>query len=385
MDKKGIAEHVDWVIAVAIFFVYLTIVLTFFKPGIKPMINPNSLLDIVEENFKEDVTWTLVKTPIFLYSVKYEANPCLDGSPPPSGSPCSAEIGNTFVELKDFSNNIQLVDFDEEGNPQDATNVQDRVNFFYVNGKNLVAPPGMIVTQGISAYGLKIQIAIDSAPADLVGSTGAVKIINNLDLSELLRTNKLPIQNNLIFQTELTNEKQTYVAISSSDIINSGEGIATSLSSTLSACSIKDITTEGTSYYADNTVDFDFTTPEKNYQNYVYPDLNCPVIYEVGTREILEGINWQYFINLYTYESSFPDRSTCSGEDYYQCVKKSWGFPDANEFKIVVYDQEQNDLLTFPVKVDPPLDSTVNTRYFHSFILSEDGVTIPVIVSIRVW
>ena len=74
MNKRGIAEHVDWVIAVAIFFVYLTIILTFFKPGIKPMINPNTLLNIVEDNFKQDVTWTLVKTPIFLYSVQYKSS-----------------------------------------------------------------------------------------------------------------------------------------------------------------------------------------------------------------------------------------------------------------------------------------------------------------------
>lgn len=83
INKKG-DGHVDWIISIGIFLVYLLGMFVLIKPGVMPVYDYDTLLDIVEEHFKEDVKvvkdgdiltdfgglyWTLYKTPLFVESV----------------------------------------------------------------------------------------------------------------------------------------------------------------------------------------------------------------------------------------------------------------------------------------------------------------------------
>ena len=79
MDKKG-DGHVDWIISIGIFLIYLLGMFVIIRPGIEPSQDYDTLLDILEENVKEDVNiefdqgilsdfgglyWTLYKAPLF--------------------------------------------------------------------------------------------------------------------------------------------------------------------------------------------------------------------------------------------------------------------------------------------------------------------------------
>ena len=68
--KKGVEGHVDWVISIGIFLTYLLGMFVLIKPGVIPVHDYNTLLDIVEENAKKDydsgLYWTLYKVPLFI-------------------------------------------------------------------------------------------------------------------------------------------------------------------------------------------------------------------------------------------------------------------------------------------------------------------------------
>ena len=85
MDKKG-GGHVDWIISIGIFLIYLLSMFVLIKPGIIPTHDSDTLLDIIEENVREDFFvalsfdndptnddvggfyWTLNKLPLFVNS-----------------------------------------------------------------------------------------------------------------------------------------------------------------------------------------------------------------------------------------------------------------------------------------------------------------------------
>ena len=87
MQKRGLAD-VDWIIASGVFLVSLVTVLIFIKPGIIPLHSSDSLLDLIENNFKKDllaedgkltggVYWTVQQTPIFLTKDNIEGLNCI--------------------------------------------------------------------------------------------------------------------------------------------------------------------------------------------------------------------------------------------------------------------------------------------------------------------
>ena len=49
--KKGMSAHLDWVIGGALFLVYLALVFVFFKPGVTPVFDDDTLIDVAEQNF----------------------------------------------------------------------------------------------------------------------------------------------------------------------------------------------------------------------------------------------------------------------------------------------------------------------------------------------
>lgn len=64
MNKKG--THVDWVISMGIFTLYVFALFLFLRPGIKPVHKPVTLLDALERHFNEEVMWEIKKVPLFI-------------------------------------------------------------------------------------------------------------------------------------------------------------------------------------------------------------------------------------------------------------------------------------------------------------------------------
>jgi len=71
-NKKGIGAEVDWVIAIGVFLIYLALTLVFFKPGIKPVYNSDTLLEIVDENFRNSAYWTITTQPMFVEPINFQ-------------------------------------------------------------------------------------------------------------------------------------------------------------------------------------------------------------------------------------------------------------------------------------------------------------------------
>ncbi len=64
MNKKG--GHVDWVISMGIFIIYIFALFVLLRPGVKPIYRPTALLDNLEEQFNEDVIWVVKTVPLFI-------------------------------------------------------------------------------------------------------------------------------------------------------------------------------------------------------------------------------------------------------------------------------------------------------------------------------
>ncbi len=405
MDKRGIAEHVDWIVALGIFFVYLTIILTFFKPGVNPMVNPDTLLNIVEDNLRQDVFWTVSKTPLFIYSVQYYL--CTEDDPPVCicTGPLSGESKD--IQLTDLFPNLPFLDSDSHEKTKIFSVTNEEVGID-VDGRTDILSEiwGILIL-------MPEEVNIEFA-------------INDLPLGELIRPNIIDFSvesNNLIFKTIINPptvdtcddtfdssdifkgvqcsalgvtppttpteiNKDIYTIIQSKEKLNNypldsdyiypnpTEFITANLLET-NLCEINDIVCDS------NNIIFD-TCPQTVYQ----------ALYEIGDTIFLDGISVSKFLRLYAYTSPtspfLTERGLISNDyselDYYEAVKEIWGFPESKEFKIVVYNPaNQDEYLDFPQKLKPPLETNVYSRYFNTFILSEDGLKIPVTVSMRIW
>jgi hypothetical protein len=54
MKKKG-ASHIDWVVSIGIFIVYILLLLVWIKPSYKPVFEESSLINIVKGNIEKDI------------------------------------------------------------------------------------------------------------------------------------------------------------------------------------------------------------------------------------------------------------------------------------------------------------------------------------------
>lgn len=68
MNKKG--GHVDWVISMGIFIVYVLALFILLRPGIKPVYRPTDLLNNLQANFENDIMWTVKTIPLFVRTCK---------------------------------------------------------------------------------------------------------------------------------------------------------------------------------------------------------------------------------------------------------------------------------------------------------------------------
>lgn len=64
MNKKG--SHTDWVISIGIFLVYLVGLFILLRPGVTPVYKPEFLLENLERNFMNNVSWEVSEIPLFV-------------------------------------------------------------------------------------------------------------------------------------------------------------------------------------------------------------------------------------------------------------------------------------------------------------------------------
>ncbi|MEW6063089.1 MAG: hypothetical protein AB1571_01830 [Nanoarchaeota archaeon] len=63
--KKGVS-HIDWVVSMGLFIVYVLILFIFIKPGYRPIDEGKILLKIVENDFRDGFYWDIDKIPLFI-------------------------------------------------------------------------------------------------------------------------------------------------------------------------------------------------------------------------------------------------------------------------------------------------------------------------------
>src|SRR3989338_5758273 len=340
MDKKGITDHIDWIIGIGIFLVFLGLILTFFKPGVKDVFEPDTLLDILEENYLNDkdftksAMWQITKQPVFLEGVQVWDQ----GSQ--SFSFKIQNSGNAYVTLKgDFENN------NLEGKFPLVSMEKDKIEVFF---------------------------SASSTPEDQrykntnEGNKNQRKSKHNEENNLHSRVNRdhlrsysvpLSYDDGTKFCVNVDeNRKANFLVISSSEEINKGPyldeegedlGCNNEEEESLKAC-------ESVEQADQNNVD-------------------CAFSYTIGAQETLTGLNL--------------DQTIENCQKGYSCIKGLWGFPDSKDFKIVVYDLEDNNLdgtLTISGE-EPPLEANVYTRTFNVQVLNHDAILVPATVSLQVW
>lgn len=127
MNKKG-DGHVDWIISIGIFLVFLLSIFVIIKPGIEPNYDYNTLLDNLEEHVKGDFNWAsdyfggfywnLYKIPLYIKGGTVTSG-CIKIDFPYSATKGGLNVYSTEIvngeEIltpikRDFSNNNLFID-----------------------------------------------------------------------------------------------------------------------------------------------------------------------------------------------------------------------------------------------------------------------------------
>lgn len=61
MKKRG-ETHIDWVISLGIFIVFILLLLVWIKPGYEPKYEEETLIDVIKNGIENDFTWEVSKT-----------------------------------------------------------------------------------------------------------------------------------------------------------------------------------------------------------------------------------------------------------------------------------------------------------------------------------
>lgn len=64
MQKRGISHHLDWIIGITLFMFFVVFVIATIKPGVQPLHSKDVLLNIIQDQFEENVTWEIQRVPL---------------------------------------------------------------------------------------------------------------------------------------------------------------------------------------------------------------------------------------------------------------------------------------------------------------------------------
>lgn len=363
-NKKGIGTQVDWVIGMGIFLVYLSLTFIFFKPGIKPVFDDDTLQDIIKDKLTESTYWKIDKTPLFVEQVKFKLT-----------------MGGREVQLSpndQVKRYIVLKDLDKQ---LTFSKQERKAELFLIPTKQEVDeienPDSSTRKEAYTKRGLEYERKDDEkeredyfAAAKKRGKKSKEKATDifvkelSRDYSTGFNFKGADIEFYTYFPT--ASSVDSFILFTSEDKINSGGGFEKF----------------NEEEYNDKTKNLDacIVDPSLELPGEVYDGNKCRAKYKVGVTEKIEGLALKKVLDLNTKE----DREKCGPKVRgYECVKILWGFPEVKDFKIEIYEKEK--IAEFPKNIEPPDDANVYTRNFNDFILSDDGKKIPVTVNLMVW
>ncbi|MBS3168041.1 hypothetical protein J4216_02885 [Candidatus Woesearchaeota archaeon] len=368
-NKRGIGQEIDWIIALGLFLITLVFMFILFRPGLTPVYDSDTLLDIVQDGFMNDINKRVNIVPIFLYhaneSIVNEQVVLLTRNSinVSCNSNCATTpFNNRFTTyLDNLNDNLFAESYYAVKTPTD--NPPNGANFLVSNENPL--PVCNNATGGLTFCGS------DPRQLDVSLVIAARAQYNSHNLAERDNQTKYRDENNGFgipgkFFTQANGQMpdKTKYYLMFSDIPINFDTDSTSLDITgaLTAC----LGSGNTTWPYDNQV-----------------AALCPVIYDIGIEESLEGIDLASFMNL----NNIDLGSGCTIG--YGCIKEKWGFPDLKEFIITVEALPQgssNVNVIFPSNnLQPPENVQVFVRNFNSFLITDDGVKIPVKVRIKTW
>ena len=374
LNKRGIAHGIDWIIGIVLFLMTIAFILVLFKPGVTPLYESQTLLDVVQNNVMNDTSWEISTTPIFLY--------------PSDGN----QINSVYVKLTD-----DKIDFascatsctiitDPSLSQQlrpDVVNMQ----IYYIRREETDSQPHSGSQDAEEADQAALATTCESsnricnrvrqATTEAIDATRGVyrnsyNGIREGEIKYLLQGNELTIPADL--STVTNRNKLKYLIVSSSNPINFGN-IPLQVPANTGARTGTSVIDACTSQGNINNADLALVTQR------------CQAIYEIGARETFRGIDLAKFSSL----NQLNINNCGTG---YECLKQKWGFPTSKEFKINIevlglnpgQTLPQNINTEFPMNgINPPSNVNVYVRNFNTFILTDDGTQIPIKMNIKIW
>lgn len=381
-QKKGLSEHIDWIIGIAMFLLAIGSILVLFKPGVTPVTNSETLLNLLQDKFTEETEWNITKLPIYVRPIKYTP---LDSSGR-SITPIFISDGAYVLKLK---GDITITPTTTTVNPT-STNVANSlytkmgdtpgnyyIELFYIADTTTEQRP----TETTQATVETLDTPFTDARTIITNILG---YIPPLDKDFGINFNYDSATPSLIFKTKLTQNPTTnngkigkkikhLLIYNKNEIVN--PATLTQETPSINACSYN-CQTDPANPTAQCTLD--------NYlpaSNTIAPGAEgCKAIYQLGVEEKVSGISILKFNGLNTIPPA------CTQVTAYNCLKTKWNIPSNYNFKIKIsLPNTPQYSKTFTGTVVQPTNAKVFARTFNSQILTDDGEAIPIIVSLQVW
>lgn len=361
LNKRGIGHEIDWIIGVGLFIISITLIFVLFKPGIRPVYNPQTLLDIVDNGFNKDVSWEMTIVPVFVYpanetysrrAIVRLSNNQIDVSCPEGCRVVSYETLTNFIGDKD----------------------RDQIETYYIARDDGDDAP--------SGFG------VDENPLEDCGERHAMEcdpgLIRVRDAREIYKDSERDNQINYNLD-----EKTLIIPVKLEDPISFGDRDTSKPRKTkyLVVGSSKDINFyKGDLVPKEGAIESCYAAGDSNWPYSDSVASQCKVIYELGLTESVSGIDLISFLGL---SETTIDGSSCSVG--YDCLKEKWEFPKSKEFRLTIQNLPPDgavpafEPIEFPGGIGAPINANVFVRQFNTFILTDDGTRLPVTVRMEIW
>lgn len=357
LNKRGIGQEIDWIIGVGLFLLSMAFIFVLFKPGITPVYDSQTLLDILQNGFRSDTNFEITSAPIFVYPAN------------------SSYLGQGLIVLSDNMIDVSCMD---SCSTEDFTRLNDLISeknksnmeYFYIKRD-----------EGDMAPTLGKRAIDDEAPIRCEEKGGVCEDKELGDGGLLLEEDEYPIKVDRSDPMKYLLEDSILTVGARLDDGVDGQPVKTKYLLTVSDKEI-------------NFVLDDFAIVEPPLQacykagvsDWPHSDAVaelCPIIYDLGLTETLSGIDIISFNAL-----NRTAEIDCGAG--YECIKEKWGFPASKEFVIYIENLPSvrptpRIYYTFPKSLTPPENVNVFVRQFNDFVITDDGTRIPVSVRIIMW